>query len=310
MRREWWCASVLLVAGCSNGGGDGTTTTTSMTATTAEVVTVTTPPADAPGTLPVGPGPEVQVSGGMLPSSVTSAMTSTGGEVADTASWDARYETFGLPRVAGPGARLVAGEIEASAVDGGWRRRDALQWLFIDTTHASLGELLDELAAGADINDWVVSERQETVSNGECIERVVTNAATTTTWKLSGCTYPDFAGMFAVAVERSGVFTNAPSPVDPTVAMVATSVDGEVTAVSVFFGPPASTGSAATLTVSATVSFDAGLADAEAALTTGPLLGWRAAPGEGSVMYSGGIGARWVVSSGEATLSATGRLLS
>lgn len=250
------------------------------------------------------------MSGGMLPSSVTSAMTSKGGEVADTASWDARYETYGLPRVAGPGARLVAGEIEASAVDGGWRRRDALQWLFIDTTHASLGALLDELAADADINDWVVSERQETVGNGECIERSLTNAATTTTWKLSGCVYPDFAGMFAVAVERSGVFTNAPSPVDPSVNAVASSLDGEVTAVSVFFGPPASTGSAVTLTVSATVRFDAGLADAEATLTTGPLTGWRTAPGEGSVMYSGGIGARWVVSSGEATLTATGRLLS
>jgi hypothetical protein len=116
--------------------------------------------------------------------------------------------------------------------------------------------------------------------------------------------------MFAVAVERSGVFTNAPSPVDPSVATVASSLDGEVSAVSVFFGRPASTGSAATLTVSATVSFDDGLADAEATLTTGPLLGWRLSPGEGSVMYSGGIGARWVVSSGEATLTATGRLLS
>lgn len=310
MQRELWCAAALLMAGCSNGGGDGAMTTTSMTARMAEVATVATPPADASAELSVGPGLEVAVSGGLLPSAVTSAITSKGGELADTASWDARYETFGLPRVAGPGVRLVAGEIEAVLVGEGWQRRDALQWLFMDTTHASLGEFLDELAAAADINDWVVSERQETVSNGECIERVLTNAATTTTWKLSGCAYPDFAGMFAVAVERSGVFANAPSPVDPTVATVASSLDGEVTAVSVFFGPPASTGSAVTLMVSATVSFDAGLADAEATLTTGPLLGWRVSPGEGSVMYSGGIGARWVVSSGEATLTATGRLLS
>ena len=123
MRRECWCAAILAVASCSTGGGNGaTTSTTPSTAATAEVTIMATTPADAPAELPVGPGPEVQVSGGMLPSSVTSAITSKGGEVADTASWDARYETFGLPRVAGPGVRLVAGEIEASAVDDGWRR--------------------------------------------------------------------------------------------------------------------------------------------------------------------------------------------
>ena len=120
----------------------------------------------------------------------------------------------------------------------------------------------------------------------------------------------DDAGMFAVAVERSGTFVNAPSPVDPSVAALVSSVDGQVTAVSVVFDHPTSTGSAVTLTATATVSFDAGLADAEATLTVGPLAGWRSAPGDGSVMYSGGIGTRWVVSSGEATLTATGRLTS
>jgi hypothetical protein len=206
--------------------------------------------------------------------------------------------------------RLVAGEIEASAVDGGWQRRDALQWLFMDVSHASLDSILDELAAAAEVSGWAVSERTETISNGDCIERTFTTLSTPTTWKLSGCKYPDYAGMFAVAVERSGTFANAPSPVDPSVAAVASSVDGQVTAVSVVFDHPTSTGSAVTLTATATVSFDAGLAVAEATLSAGPLTGWRMAPGEGSVMYSGGIGTRWVVSSGEATITASGRLTS
>jgi len=250
------------------------------------------------------------VSGGLLPSAVTSAITSKGGELADTASWDARFETFGLPRVAGPGVRLVAAEIEATAVDGGWQRRDALQWLLMDVSHASLDSILDELAAAAELSDLAVSVQQETVGNGDCTERTFTTPTNETTWKLSGCRYSDFAGMFAVAVERSGTCVNAPPLVDPSVAAVASSVDGKVTAVSVVFDHPTSTGSAVTVTATATVRFDAGLADAEAALTAGPLAGWRPAPGDGSVMYSGGIGTRWVVSSGEATLTAIGRLAS
>lgn len=310
MRREWWCAAALLVASCSTGSGDETTASTSTTTESTVAVSAPAPNGVESVALQVGPGPEVRVSGGLLPSAVTSAMTSKGGELADTASWDASYETFGLPRVAGPGARLVAGEIEAVAVDGGWQRRDALQWLFMDVSHVSLGSILDELAAAAEVGDWAVSERQETVGNGDCTERTFTRATDTTTWKLSGCAYPDFAGMFAVAVERSGTLVNAPSPVDPSVAAVVSSVGGQVTAVSVVFDHPTSTGSAVTLTATATVSFGAGLADAEATLMAGPLAGWRVAPGDGSVMYSGGIGTRWVVSSGEATLTSTGRLTS
>ena len=313
MRREWWwCAAILVVAGCSTGGGEGATASTSTTTETTGVVSVMapTPPAVETVELQVGPGPEVMVSGGLLPSAVTSAISSKGGELADTASWDARYETFGLPRIAGPGVRLVAGEIEALAVDGGWQRRDALQWLFMDVSHASLESILEELAVAAEVSDWSVIERHETVGGGDCTERTFTTSTSEAAWKLSGCTYPEFAGMFAVAVERSGTFVHTPSPVDPSVAAVATSVDGQVTAVSVIFDHPTSTGSAVTLTATVTVSFDAGLADAKALLTEGPLAGWRAAPGDGSVMYSGGIGTRWVVSSGQARLTATGRLSS
>jgi hypothetical protein len=241
---------------------------------------------------------------------VTTAITSKGGELADTASWDARHETFGLPRIAGPGVRLVAAEIEATAVGGGWQRRDALQWLFMDIAHVSLDELLDDVASAAGVGDWVVSEFQQTVSNGECVERTFTASTTTTTWKLSGCSYPDLAGLFAIGVERSSRFTEEPSPIDPSVAAAAEALDGRVTHVSVIFGHPTSTGSAVTLTAEATVTFDVGLAEARAILERGPMKGWTASPGEGSVMYSGGIGTRWVVTSGEATLRATGRLVS
>jgi hypothetical protein len=127
---------------------------------------------------------------------------------------------------------------------------------------------------------------------------------------LSGCSYPDFAGFFAVGVERSTTVTQAPSSVDPGVVQVAEALGGAVTRVSVIFGHPTSTGSAVTLTAEATVSFEAGLADAQAVLEVGPLAGWKASPGEGSVMYSGGIGTRWLVISGEAMLTASGRLVS
>ena len=72
--------------------------------------------------------------------------------------------------------RLVAGEIEASAVDGGWQRRDALQWLFMDVSHASLDSILDELAAAAEVSDRAVGERQETVGNGDCTVAVQVSA--------------------------------------------------------------------------------------------------------------------------------------
>ena len=315
MRREW-CALmvvVVLLAGCSSGTtGDSVPESSSTSPTTATVVATSSASA-APSTvaeLPSGAGAVVEVSGGALPAAVTGAVTSRGGELGDTASWDARYETYGLPRVAGSGVRLVAGEIEATAVEDGWQRRDALQWLLMDVSHASLGEILEELAVAAGLERWQVSERAEMVGNGDCLERRFTTSSTSTTWELSGCSYPDMAGMFAVAVERSGVFANAPSLVDPSVAAVASAMSGQLTSVSVFFGPPLTAGSASTLTVSATVGFEAGLEEAQVTLTAGPLAGWRASPGEGSVMYAGGVGSRWVLSSGSAVFAAAGRLSS
>ena len=62
---------------------------------------------------------EVVVSGGALPTAVASAVTSNGGELVDTAEWDARYGLVGLPIVAGPGVRLVGAEMVSRSLSGG-----------------------------------------------------------------------------------------------------------------------------------------------------------------------------------------------
>ena len=160
MRGEWCALVVVLLAGCSSGTTGDSVPESSSTSPTTATVLATSSASAAPSTvaeLPSGAGAVVEVSGGALPSAVTGAVTSRGGELGDTASWDARYETYGLPRVAGSGVRLVAGEIEATAVEDGWQRRDALQWLLMDVSHASLGEILEELAVAAGFERWQVS---------------------------------------------------------------------------------------------------------------------------------------------------------
>lgn len=324
LRRTLSLLAVALVAitGCS---GDDNTTTVASTDAESKTTTVvsdslpagsTSTPTPAESTVPdgvnpvelvAGAGVSVPVSGGLLPDRVVTSLRANGGELANTASFDARYETWGLPRVTGASVQLVAAESIVDANNGAWRRRDGMQWLFMDVSHDGIGALMDEMAAAAAVADWPVEVVDTAVGGGECVERTYTRDGIE--WLLQGCAYPDFAGMYALGVTRSGLFTAGPVIVDPSVAPMVDVLDGELTMVSVRFEHPASAGSVVTLTVQAVVTHQVPGAEAVDAVAEGPLQGWTRQPGDSSVQFVGGLGVRWMVTDGEARLTGEGRLV-
>ena len=283
--------------------------------TTADIdPTVPPAPADSLGnTLSDGPGASIVVDGGPLPRAVVDAVSRRGGDLVDTAVWDARFETYGLPRVVGDGVVLVEASIDATRVSNGWRRVDQLQWLFQDTSHNGVESLLDQAAVAAGLDGRAVVETAEVVDGAVCTMRVYTETAALAApvWTLQGCAFATFPGMYSLGVGRDGVFTGVEVPVvEPTVGQVAAVLDGTVEEVHVAFGHPAATGSATTLRISVNVSFNADVNTAVAAVADGPLVGWQQSPGDASVMLSGTGGASWVLSDGSARFSFEGRLQS
>lgn len=318
--------AAVAVAACSSSPSTSTPAATVLSASTTvpELVDAIVPVDDQlpstsltpsavgdPATLTAGPGAELAVSGGNLPQSVMTGITSNGGEVADTSSWDARFETYGLPRVAGPGVKLVGATLDVSVaegVPGSWARTDGLQWLFMDSSRDGVNAMLDDMARSAGLESWSVTASPSIVNGANCVVRDYWNE-TTTSWKLQGCDFPVFAGMYSVGVTRTGIFTQGPPIVDPSVSAVAAAAGGEVTKVSVTFDHPATAQSVVTLSTSTAVNFVVVDDEAISALAGGPLAGWTHSPGEGSIMFTGGLGTRWVVGSGQAWLSGQGRLV-
>jgi len=234
-----------------------------------------------------------------------------GGELVNSSVWDARFETFGLPRVAGEGVVLVEATIDATRVTDGWRRVDQLQWLFQDTSSDGIGSLLDRAAAAVGVNGWVVAETVEVVDGASCTRRISTEriAPSSPTWTLQGCSFPAFPGMYSLGVGRDGVFTGAVVPaVEPTVGQVAALLGGTVDEVHVAFGHPEATGSVTTLRISVQVSHSIDSDTAVAAVVGGPLAGWQQFRGDGSVLLSGTGGASWVLSDASARFSFEGRV--
>ncbi len=289
---------------------------TSHATTTPEVVSsapaMVLPVGQVPDELTPGPGPSFEVSGGKLPQVVITGITSHGGELADTSSWDARFETYGLPRVTGPGVQLAGATIVVAAVDGadGWSRSDGLQWLFMDSSHDGIAAMLDEVARSVGVESWTLTADVSIEQGANCVERDYWQATTSTAWKLQGCDFPSFAGMYSLGVTRTGVFTAGPPVVDPSVAAVLAALGGQITQVSVNFDHPVTEQSVVTLTTSAIVAYtqpDEAVIDT---LVAGPLQGWTQSQGDGSVLFTGGLGTRWVVGTGNAALAGQGRLVS
>lgn len=290
-----------------------TATSAASPATTPSPEASTSSNAPGPGTedQPVADGPaaSVAVVGDPLPRSVTDAIVAKGGELADPASWDARYDTFGLPRITGDRVHLVEAKIDARRMTNGWQRTDELQWMFQDTAHTGLDELLDDLAAATGISTWAHANDPKLDDGAECATRTYTRSSDSTTWRLQGCAYPKFPGMYAVGIGRDGLFADGePQNVEPTAQQVAAAVDGRIDAYTVTFGRPAAAGSVSTLRTSVTVSYTGDATVTADTLARGPLAGWQRFPGDGSIMLSGSSGTRWVIGSGTATFDGQGRL--
>ncbi|MFN6121304.1 MAG: hypothetical protein ACK5CE_16950 [Actinomycetes bacterium] len=253
----------------------------------------------------------VEVAGGALPRDVVAAYESSGGELAVTASWDARFETFGLPRIAGDGVALVSARAEAVAVAGGWQRSDELQWLLRDDAMAGLDGLLDRVAVAAGVDDWTRTDEVSEVQGARCTTRIYTASdVPSPTWRVYGCSYPNELGMYAVAVAREGAFTTEePVIAEPSAVAVASTVGGHLQEVSVVFARPASVGSLTTLTTRVVIGFERAPVDAVAdSLQRDALEGWRAMPGDNSVLFSGAPGQSWVLGDGSVVFSGEGRL--
>ena len=318
---------IVGVTGCSSAGSAGapatTTGTPAPTATSTPSSPATVPSSQAatssgvPGPVTedqhvvAGPAGSVAVAGDPLPRTVTEAIVAKGGELADPGSWDARYDTFGLPHVTGDGVRLVEASINAQRMTGGWQRTDELQWLFQDKSHNGLDGLLDNLAAAAGVSTWTQTGDRKLVDGADCTTRTYTQPGdpAAPVWRLHGCAYPKFPGMYAVGVGRDGLFADSvPQNVEPTARQVAAAVDGRIDAYTVTFGRPAATGSVSTLRTTVTVSYTGDAVATADILVRGPLAGWQRFPGDRSIMLSGSSGTRWVIGSGTATFDGQGRL--
>ena len=326
MRRRWLAivAAATVAAGCTAEGAQPVTTeSTGAASVPTRAADVSAP--DAATAVPLtssessgnaltpGPGSPIVVDGGFLPRAVIDAVGRHGGELADQSVWDARFETFGLPRVVGVGVVLIEASIDATRMTNGWRRIDELQWLLQDTSSDGIGSLLDKAASAAGEAGWPVVETMEVVDGAACTKRVYSEPSVPTSpnWTLQGCSFPTLPGMYSLGVSRDGVFTGAEVPmVEPTVDQVAGALAGTVDEVHVEFGHPEATGSVTTLRISVQLSFNSDLGAAVAALGDGPLSGWQQFPGDASVMLSGTGGASWVLSDGSARFSFEGRLQS
>lgn len=321
MRHRNAILAVVLLAGCSSSSPNepaaaspdapvtvpaaGTGATDPQNTVDTSVVTGTDPGSGGVA-LVAGAGQSVAVSGGSLPTDVVDAVTSGGGELIDTSSWDARYETFGLPRITGSGVKLAGAKITVeSAGESSWRRTDGLQWLYMDASHSGLDEILDLVALAAGVDAWEMTVDLSTVNGADCVTRTYTRTAT---WTIEGCAYPVFPGMFATAVTRETVTDVAPTLPDPTVAQVATVLGGTIEETVIEFGSP-KPGGVTTLTSSAVVFYPGDRASAVTALTDGPLAGWDVLRGDGADVFTSGS-LRWTISdTGAAGLAVSSRVV-
>lgn len=229
----------LLVAGCSS-----TSTPSSSSTSASPSPTVTTPaPSSTTGPAvtsvsggealepePSGEPIPVVVEGTPLPSAVTSTYLDSGGQLLVTAPMWEQLGVRSMPYPSAPGAYLTDIESIVETVEPGVvARNEGFGWLFEDPR--TLGELLDEFATSVEITDggWVRADTEKVESGANCVERTFTHPASTVTWTLSGCSYPQFSGMRALQVRRQGRFsTTGLQP--PTMLAGQQEVTGPVTA--------------------------------------------------------------------------------
>ena len=163
-----------------------------------------------PAPIPTGPPVPFEVDGRPLPTAVVSTYRSGGGQLVQNV---VAFEVLDLREIPFPSAMGVVvtdAMVHVTAERPGVVSRDeGLGWLFVDDR--TLGELLDGLAgaAGLATTGWRHETVTSAVSGADCMETTYSNDSTAVVWTLSGCAYPEFSGLRAVQVRRTGTYVDA-----------------------------------------------------------------------------------------------------
>lgn len=244
----------------------------------------------------------VSVSGGDLPADVVAAYKTGGGDLVDPVEWRGRFGAAPVPELSGPGVRLVEATQRGELVDGRWKRTDEFNWLAMST--AGRDDVLDEMARAAGL-DATPTTSTAVEQSADCVVRTFDADADGVEWRLQGCSYPRFPRMIAIGVTRTGPSEQAGATLDPTVAIVAGELAGQVSFSEATLGEPGADGSTLRLTVHLATGMDAAAGGDQ--LEHGSLASWQTFPGDGSLLLSGPTGATWTLSDQVAVYAWAGR---
>lgn len=249
----------------------------------------------------------VDVASNALPSDITSALTTNGGELADTGAWARRFGTNNLPVLNGAAVHLIEATLQITSDNDTWTRLDELQWIF--ATPTTRNDILDQLARDSGLDDWTMEETSSTVDSAECIVREYQSATASDEWALQGCQFPTFTDLVSIGVSHtttSDELGELPF-MDPSVVDVVADTGANVDQLLVAFGAPAG-GSTSTLTMSLDATTPPGT-DTSALLSAGALAAWNRSDGEaGSAVFAGAPGSYWTTAGTDLRFSNEGRL--
>lgn len=276
------------------------------------VETASIPPTSqlrAPGSSASAVTTALPIEAQTLPREVSSAIRDGGGELATTESWVQRFAPIGMPLIDGVGVHLVEADLQVTRTDGGWRRVDAMQWLYVDPADIGVAATLDQLAVSANIADWGRVDDSVVIDTAPCMTRTFTAEGTDESWILQGCEFPAYPGMVSIGVTHSTAPSDvaAAASIDPSIAQVLAESGGTIEHVIARFAPPATVASTATLT--STVTITPGIDAVGDRLAATALAGWSTSPGEAnSTVFIGSPGQSWTVTPNTIRFSSQGSL--
>ncbi|MEQ1701430.1 MAG: hypothetical protein ABMA25_15080 [Ilumatobacteraceae bacterium] len=218
-------ACLATLSACTNDGPSSAVPSTSALA--APSVRATTADLDGPNDeigsdlahLPSGPAVPYEVEGRPLPTAIVSTYLSGGGQLLQNDEVLSVLDLREFPYPTAMGVVVTDATVSVSATDAGTvHREEALGWLFVD--EKTIGELIEGIAriAGLNVAGWTRNDTSSSISGAECVEVTFTNESTPLVWKLSGCSYPEFAGLRAVQVHRAGSYAAADLAPVPAIA--------------------------------------------------------------------------------------------
>lgn len=257
----------------------------------------------------VSAGAAVMIDAHALPSEVSNAIHAGGGELATTEAWVGRFAPVDMPLIGGAGVHLVEADVEVTRTDTGWRRVDAMQWLYVDGAGSGVADTLEELAGSAGIGEWNRLDDSDVIDAAPCVTRSYTVAGSDESWILQGCEFPAYAGMVSIGVTHTTTPDESTDPptIDPSVPHVVADSGGTIEHVTARFGPPATVDSTSTLT--ATVTVTPGVDAVGDRLAASALAGWSVSSGEAnSTVFVGAPGQSWTVTANMVRYSSQGRL--